>query len=130
MSEPANKADIQRVTDAVESLASTIQAATEQQTAVLRDFVDLIERHREPAPSGSQSGGSATITINAGGWATMLAAAFAAVCFYVASDARSDAAELRAEARDIVRRVERREDYLNMLWQRYPELRPEELEKK
>jgi hypothetical protein len=67
MSEPANKADIQRVTDAVESLAGTIQAATEQQTAVLRDFVDLIERHREPAQQGGTSGGSATITVSTGG---------------------------------------------------------------
>jgi hypothetical protein len=79
MSEPANKADIQRVTDAVESLAGTIQAATEQQTAVLRDFVDLIERHRETSPQISTSGGDATIQVNAGGvalWACATACGF------------------------------------------------------
>lgn len=79
--------------------------------------------------SANGNGGQATITVNMpGGWAAVACAALAAVCFYIAADARSDAAELRAEARDLGRKVERREDYLNMLWQRYPELRPEKLQ--
>ena len=79
--------------------------------------------------SSNGNGGTATITVNMpGGWASIACAALAAVCFYIAADARSDAAELRAEARDLGRKVERREDYLNMLWQKYPELRPDKLE--
>lgn len=80
-------------------------------------------------PATASNTGNSTINLNMpGGWAAIACAGFAAVCFYIAADARSDAAELRAEARDISRRVERREDYLNMLWQRYPELRPEKLQ--
>jgi len=80
---------------------------------------------------GERQGGHANITVNMpGGWAAILALAVAGVCAYIAADARGDAAELRSEARDLGRKVERREDYLNMLWQRYPELRPESLKPK
>lgn len=82
-----------------------------------------------PSGHAPSNAGNANITVNMpGGWAAIACAALAAVCFYIAADARSDAAELRAEARDLGRKVERREDYLNMLWQKYPELRPDKLQ--
>ena len=117
------KADIQRVTDAVESLAGTIQAATEQQTAVLRDFVDLIERHRDPPPPASTNGGSATIHVNAGGigmWAMMTVAAVMIavnVCLLVAGTlwmGRQD------------REISEQGHQLNAIYMMAPHLKPEE----
>jgi len=65
--------------------------------------------------------GNATITVNMGGWGVAVAVACAMFCLLLVIDMRSD-------LRDTNRQVERNQDYTNMLWQRYPELRPEKLQ--
>lgn len=69
------------------------------------------------------SANTATINVNAGGWGVAVAVCAALFCLLMVIDMRSD-------ARDTRRQVERTQDYTNMLWQRYPELRPENLKPK
>lgn len=64
--------------------------------------------------------GTATINVNMGGWGVAVAVCAALFSLLLVIDMRSD-------ARDTRRQVERTQDYTNMLWQRYPELRPERL---
>ncbi len=97
-----------------------------RQDALERLIQEAKEAKVAPVNSAPNNTGNSTITIS-GGWQISLVVSAALVCLYIAADARSEASELRAEARDLGRKVERREDYLNMLWQRYPELRPEKL---
>lgn len=71
--------------------------------------------------SAQGNSGNATITVNMGGWGVAVAVACALFCLLLVIDMRSD-------LRDTNRQVERNQDYTNMLWQRYPELRPEKLQ--
>lgn len=84
------------------------------------------------SPQARQSS-AATININAGGWATIIACVVAVCCLLVqirgafaqaSIDIKQDAdiRELRAENR-------RLNDYLSALYRQYPELRPEHLKK-
>lgn len=84
-----------------------------------------------PPPVQAATVGNMSFTINAGGWATMIACAVAVLCLALQMqsqfrqsgiDAKQDAdtRELRAEQR-------RADDYQNMLWRAYPELRESSL---
>lgn len=69
-----------------------------------------------PAHPVSSSTGGAQITVNMGGWGVAVAALCAAFCLLLVIDQRSD-------VRDANRKIERAQDYNNMLWRNYPELR-------
>lgn len=71
---------------------------------------------------GASNTGTSTITVNMGGWGVAVAMACAMFCLLLVIDMRND-------LWDTNRQVERNQDYSNMLWQRYPELRPEQLKK-
>lgn len=128
MTEPATSEDIQRLGNMVEALTHSVSDAVTQQTAAMQELVRVLGDERR-IDSARATGGGAQITLNApGSWALIVAIACAVVSTYSAADAKGEAAELRAVARDLGRKVERREDYLNMLWQRYPELRPSQIQ--
>ncbi len=76
-------------------------------------------RSASPAPQPSNTG-TATINVNMGGWGVAVAVCAALFSLLLVIDMRSD-------TRDTRRQVERTQDYTNMLWQRYPELRPENI---
>jgi hypothetical protein len=90
----------------------------------LNEMIPLLAKvaHNEAAPA--QTGGNtATIAVNAGGVGVAVAvgcAAFALACLMFAMLLQFD----------MGRKIERAQDYQNMLWQRYPELRPENLKPK
>lgn len=69
----------------------------------------------------NSNGGSAKVIVNMGGWGVAVAVACALFCLLLVIDMRND-------QRDTRRQVERTQDYTNMLWQRYPELRPDKLQ--
>jgi hypothetical protein len=72
-------------------------------------------------PATASNTGNSTINVNMGGWGVAVAVACALFCLLLVIDMRND-------QRDTNRKVERTQDYTNMLWQRYPELRPEKLQ--
>lgn len=87
-------------------------------------LTDALNRFTDRADRLISSGGNgATINVNLGGWGVAVAVCAALFCLLLVIDMRSD-------VRDTRRQVERAQDYTNMLWQRYPELRPEKMEKK
>lgn len=72
-------------------------------------------------PATASNTGNSTINVNMGGWGVAVAVACALFCLLLVIDMRND-------QRDTNRKVERTQDYTNMLWQRYPELRPDKLQ--
>lgn len=86
-----------------------------------RQLIEAIDRFSDRADRllSNSNGGSATIHVNMGGWGIAIAVACALFCLLLVIDMRND-------MRDTRRQVERTQDYTNMLWQRYPELRPEQ----
>lgn len=98
--------------EAVTAAADKIHAA-----AVL---LSATQAHHQPPVN---TAGGATITVNMGGWGVAVAVCAALFCLLLVIDMRND-------SRDTRRQVERTQDYTNMLWQRYPELRPENLNPK
>jgi hypothetical protein len=108
MTQPTQQ-DVQQLTGAIGALAALLESwppSAPTSAAV-------------PPPVASSTGG-AQITVNMGGWPVAVAALCAAFCLLLVIDQRSD-------VRDANRKIERAQDYNNMLWQRYPELRPERL---
>ena len=96
-------------------------------TGAIGSLASLLESWPPPAPQAppaappvSSSTGGAQITVNMGGWSVAVAALCAVFCLLLVIDQRSD-------VRDANRKIERAQDYTNMLWQQYPELRPERL---
>jgi len=111
------------------------QGETRELIKVMKELVPLLARvaGTESAPQPVAGTNTATIAINAGGVASIAACMIAAVCMIVMialafqqqkTDTRQDAdiRDLRAEQR-------RADDYRNLLYRNYPELRPEILKK-
>jgi len=101
----------------------------------MKDLVPLLARvaeaERPPPPVAGTN--TATIAINAGGVASIAACMIAAVCMIVMialafqqqkTDTRQD-----ADIRDQRAEQRRADDYRNLLYRNYPELRPEILKK-
>jgi hypothetical protein len=92
----------------------------------MKEMIPLLSRvaDRDSAPLHFPPPGNvATIAVNAGGVGVAVAvgcAAFALACLMFAMLLQFD----------MGRKIERAQDYQNMLWQRYPELRPENLKPK
>lgn len=99
---PATKEDFDGLATEIRAFTRTVAAAVAQR-------------------ANETQGGSATITVNAGGWGVAIATCAALFCLLLVIDMRND-------QRDTRRQVERTQDYTNMLWQRYPELRPDKLQ--
>lgn len=93
----------------------------ERQDQLARQIQDVKELKTAASQQPISNTGNATITVNMGGWGVAVAVACALFCLLLVIDMRSD-------LRDTNRQVERNQDYTNMLWQRYPELRPEKLQ--
>lgn len=102
---------------------------TEALTRALERFSDRADR-----VLAGNAGGSATVHINGGGIATVVACIAACFCVAVlvfgsvwqqSIDARQD-----ADIRDQKREQQRTQDYLNMLWRNYPEMRETALKAK
>lgn len=108
MTQPTQQ-DVQQLTGAIGTLATLLESWPPPPAPTLP----------APLPVASSTGG-AQITVNMGGWSVAVAALCAAFCLLLVIDQRSD-------VRDANRKIERAQDYNNMLWQRYPELRPERL---
>ncbi|MBP7622425.1 MAG: hypothetical protein KA763_00525 [Xanthomonadales bacterium] len=94
----------------------------------MKELVPLLARERDPAPpSPSTNANSFTVTLNAGGWATILACAVAVLCLalQMQSQFRQMGIDQKQDAdmRDLRREQQRADDYQNMLWRAYPELR-------
>ena len=109
-SEPATSSDIAELTQEVRSLGGVMSSV----------LAAVAERSRK---QGERQGGNANISVNAGGVGVAVAvgcAAFALACLMFAMLLQFD----------MGRKIERAQDYQNMLWQRYPELRPENLKPK
>lgn len=73
--------------------------------------------------SSERQGGNSIVSVNAGGVGVAISvgcAAFALACLMFSMMLQVDQG----------RKIERTQDYTNMLWQRYPELRPENLKPK
>lgn len=111
----------------------------ERQDQLARQIQDVKELKTAASQQPTSNTGNATITVNMGGWGIAICVAAAVLCVYTSADqkastnaamlsAQQNVIDVRAEARELRRKVDRREDYLNMLWQRYPELRPEKLQ--
>ena len=109
MTQPTQQ-DVQQLTGAIGSLAHLLESWPPHP----------LPTPTAAAPPVSSSTGGAQITINMNGWAVAVAALCAAFCLLLVLDQRSD-------VRDANRKIERAQDYTNMLWQQYPELRPERL---
>ena len=99
----------------------------------LQKLADEARGLREAVSAGNGTGGTANIIFNAGGWAALLAGAVAIACLILQiqfqfqqqktdTSQGADIRELRAEQR-------RADDYRNLLYRNYPELRPEILKK-
>ena len=105
-------------------MTSATQQDVQQLTTVIGALAVLLESWPPSplptSPPAASSTGGAQITVNMGGWGVAVAALCAAFCLLLVIDQRSD-------VRDANRKIERNQDYNNMLWQRYPELRPERL---
>lgn len=93
----------------------------ERQDQLARQIRDVKELKTTATQQPSSNTGNATINVNMGGWGVAIAMACAAFCLLLVIDMRND-------MRDTRRQVERTQDYTNMLWQRYPELRPDKLQ--
>ena len=104
-------------------------------TDAIKDLVPLLARvangERHPPPVAGAN--TATISINAGGIASIASCTIAAVCMIVMialafqqqkTDTRQDA-DIRDQRAD----QRRADDYRNLLYRNYPELRPEILKK-
>lgn len=119
MSEPANKADIQRVTEAVESMGEKFSSAMEQNTAALRDFVEQIERHREPAAPAqpSATGGNVKFSINMGGLGVAISAAAVLVVVVAVILQGQRMSDNQAAAMREIDRLERQQE-LHAEWSR------------
>lgn len=122
MSDLATVEDLDRVGKTVETAVLSMTSAVEAQTAAMEKLAQAMtdQRHVESARA---AGGRAEIHVNMGGWGVAIAVACAMFCLLLTIDMRND-------QRDSNRKIERSQDYDNMLWQRYPELRPENLQDK
>ncbi len=96
-----------------------LQQVKARQDKLERLIQDVKELRQTPPAVGANTG-TATITVNMGGWGVAVAVCAALFCLLLVIDMRND-------QRDSNRKIERAQDYNNMLWQRYPELRPENL---
>lgn len=121
MDDHATRDDLQGVGRALESLTESVRQSTEANTRVVQEISEALNARPAPAPQPvASSAGGAQITVNMGGWGVAVAALCAVFCLLLVLDQRSD-------VRDANRKIERSQDYTNMLWQQYPELRPERL---
>lgn len=105
----------------LDTVLDAIQRNADTSARLLAAAEALRQAQEVPAAPAPANGGSATITVNMGGWGVAIAVCAALFCLLLVIDMRSD-------MRDTRRQVERTQDYTNMLWQRYPELRPDNLE--
>lgn len=108
MTQPTQQ-DVQQLTGAISTLASLLESWPAPPSTL-------------PVSAPTASGGGAHITVNMGGWGVAVAVMCAVFCLLLVVDQRSD-------TRDANRKIERAQDYNNMLWQQYPELRPSVLKK-
>jgi len=92
----------------------------ERQDQLAAQIQDVRELKSLPETIPPSNNGNATITVNMGGWGVAVAVACAMFCLLLVIDMRND-------MRDTRRQVERTQDYTNMLWQQYPELRPDSI---
>ena len=97
------------------------------------DRIALAAESLRASAAAPRAGNAATININAGGWATIIACAVAVGCMLLQvrgafAQASIDTAQ-SADLRELRSENRRLNDYLSALYRQYPELRPENLNK-